>query len=769
VIDRDFTASALVFLLLVAICAGATRDAGATTYYWDTNGATAGSGSAGGAAANWLSNSWAASPGGTAVTGPWPNTQPDNDDGAVFAGTAGTVNLDADVYANALIFQTHNYAVASTGGALHLVGTNPTITVNLPASNNTATISAPITADDGFTLAGNSAGNSNKFLVLANMGTTAPNSFAGTLTISAGGALRLGGGVANEQIPDDVDLAVSGVIDFITSGGASDGKQEKVRNVIVTGPNANFSIGNEADFVVNSISASSTGSGQGIAINGNFGFVTDPHVPGRLIINGWSDGAGHLTLDDGRVQMNVTSASTAVGGRILLSGNIYSSGNSQIYNNNGGTTPDDNHFDNKALDFTAAAHTIDVADGTLAMTSRTATQPVDVTSTNPGGTTLTKTGPGVWLYEHAVQTSFSGTNRVEEGTLRIGASERLANGSNLEIAGGVFDLQGFSERVNIVTLESGSITGTGAANLVGTHFNAYSGVVNVGLDGGARLAKSTGGTVELNGVNTYSGTTTISDGTLLVNGAHMGSAGFQVGENGTLGGVGTIDTEVDVEGTLAPGTSVGTLTVNDAVTFDAGSHFAVELSGAAADKLVAKDLNLAASEFLDVSVLSPLAGDSWLIAEYSGTLTGAFDNVAAGYAVDYDTPGEIYLRLGVPGDYNANGTIDLGDYTVWRNTLDDVVPPGTGADGSGPGGTPDGLVDGLDYDFWKAHFGDTSPGGGAGATAQPVPERSAASLACVAVGCILGTATRRRRTLNLRADYTTEGSASLTPYFSKSR
>jgi hypothetical protein len=209
-----------------------------------------------------------------------------------------------------------------------------------------------------------------------------------------------------------------------------------------------------------------------------------------------------------------------------------------------------------------------------------------------------------------------------------------------------------------------------------------------------------------------------------------------------LGGTGTIDTAVDVEGTLAPGASIGTLTVNDVVAFDANSHIAVQLAGATADKLVVEDLDLSANEFLDVSVLSALAGDSWLIAEYSGMLTGVFDNVTAGFALDYDTPGQIYLRLAVPGDYNANGIVDTGDYTVWRNTLNNAVTPGTGADGTGPGGTPDGIVDQLDYDFWKAHFGDTLPG--LGAAAHAVPERSTVSLLCVAIGCIICAARRSR-------------------------
>ena len=221
--------------LSIGLVACAT--ANATTYYWDTNGATAGIGSAT-SPTQWLTDSWATSPSGTTATVPWPNTQPANGDEAVFMGTAGTVTLGADVYANALTFQTNGYTIGPAGGSLHLVGTNPTITVNLPSSNNTATISAPIVGNSGFTLAGNSLTGGLKFLVLANTNALIPNSFTGTLAINAGGALRLGGSAANEQIPDAVDLAVSGVLDFVTSGGASDGKQEKVRNVTVSGVSA---------------------------------------------------------------------------------------------------------------------------------------------------------------------------------------------------------------------------------------------------------------------------------------------------------------------------------------------------------------------------------------------------------------------------------------------------------------------------------------------------------------------------------------------------
>lgn len=54
------------------------------------------------------------------------------------------------------------------------------------------------------------------------------------------------------------------------------------------------------------------------------------------------------------------------------------------------------------------------------------------------------------------------------------------------------------------------------------------------------------------------------------------------------------------------------------------------------------------------------------------------------------------------GDYNNDGTVDAADYTVWRDTLGQVVLPYSGADGDGSG-----IVDAGDYAVWKANFGNT--------------------------------------------------------------
>jgi hypothetical protein len=92
----------------------------------------------------------------------------------------------------------------------------------------------------------------------------------------------------------------------------------------------------------------------------------------------------------------------------------------------------------------------------------------------------------------------------------------------------------------------------------------------------------------------------------------------------------------------------------------------------------------------------------------------------------------------VPGDYNVDGTVDAADCTVWRDTLGQTGS-GLAADGTGPGGVPDGVVDQLDYDFWKANFGKHS-GAGAGANAA-VPEP--ATLTMLLAGILTMCARRR--------------------------
>lgn len=82
------------------------------------------------------------------------------------------------------------------------------------------------------------------------------------------------------------------------------------------------------------------------------------------------------------------------------------------------------------------------------------------------------------------------------------------------------------------------------------------------------LRKTGAGRLDLNGNNTYAGTTSVLAGTLNINGNTVGQAAYDVASGATLGGNGTIGLAasqgVTVDGNLAPGNSVGQLTIGGA-------------------------------------------------------------------------------------------------------------------------------------------------------------------------------------------------------------
>jgi hypothetical protein len=98
------------------------------------------------------------------------------------------------------------------------------------------------------------------------------------------------------------------------------------------------------------------------------------------------------------------------------------------------------------------------------------------------------------------------------------------------------------------------------------------------------------------------------------------------------------------------------------------------------------------------------------------------------------------------GDYNRDGVVDAVDYTVWRNTLGQIVfDQGTGADGDGSGrvGVPD-------YAIWKSHYGEIDEESGAGAGSLAIPEPTFATIA-IALLIVCGLAPTPRHIPSKRA------------------
>ena len=274
---------------------------------------------------------------------------------------------------------------------------------------------------------------------------------------------------------------------------------------------------------------------------------------------------------------------------------------------------------------------------------------------------------------------------------------------------------------------------------------AGSTIINDAVTGAGGMTVQGGAVVQLNNAaNDFAGTTLVTGigSKLLVNGGKTGAGAITINSGGTLGGGGTIAGAIANSGTIAPGISssaASTLTTTGNVTMAANSHLAIDLAGGSADKLVAGgNLDLSNVDFLDIS--GTRSGVSFVIASYTGTLTGTFNNVTAGYTLNYGTGTNSQITLNIPlsnvkGDFNNNGKVDAADYVLWRNNLGttNALPNDNGL------GTP---IAQSHYDLWRANF--NLPGSGSGSLSSgEVPEP--ASMVLLLVGCGAHLAASRRR------------------------
>ena len=120
---------------------------------------------------------------------------------------------------------------------------------------------------------------------------------------------------------------------------------------------------------------------------------------------------------------------------------------------------------------------------------------------------------------------------------------------------------------NLANPDSGRVTFVLGGNNASTAFAGQI-VDTVGQAGTAALVKTGLGTQILSGTNnTYSGGTLVSAGTLRYDGTLAAGPGAVTVAGGTLAGNGALNVpvQIDVGGTLAPGASIGILTINSAL------------------------------------------------------------------------------------------------------------------------------------------------------------------------------------------------------------
>jgi fibronectin-binding autotransporter adhesin len=253
---------------------------------------------------------------------------------------------------------------------------------------------------------------------------------------------------------------------------------------------------------------------------------------------------------------------------------------------------------------------------------------------------------------------------------------------------------------------NGILTGaTAGGELVLINRNAASNlVINAAVQNhtsAAPIAKFGAGTVVLNGINTYTGATTVAEGTLSIGpSASLANTTVTVQSPGTLAGTGTIGGSTTIQGFHAVGgVSAGVQTFSNSLAYAATSHLQWQLDANSANSrgtnfdgvnVTGGSFSVAVGATIDltfggtVDFLNSFWGSnrSWLVADLGSGLTG-------------DGGSEIFTLGTITGGSNYGGW--LGSFAVTRvadvNGKKDVMLNWSAT----PGGSP--------YNTWIASKG----------------------------------------------------------------
>ncbi|KQV79280.1 autotransporter outer membrane beta-barrel domain-containing protein [Rhizobium sp. Root1220] len=282
-------------------------------------------------------------------------------------------------------------------------------------------------------------------------------------------------------------------------------------------------------------------------------------------------GTGTLSIENGG-QVNANTAVLGTGATSSGTLNLSSGGTLQAQTLRGGLGASQANFDNGILRARANNATsingfsgteLNLLVGGLTIDTAGFALGTDAASGFTGVGGLTVTGGGT--FSLLANSIYSGETQIDFGSsLALSGAGAIANSSRV-VADGAFDVSAAAAAPAIQSLAGSGTVLLGAQTLTITTGNdTFAGVI-----GGTGGLTVTAGNQTLSGVNTYTGATTVSGGRLAVNGSI--TSPVTTSGAGILGGTGTIFGDVTNAGTIAPGNSIGTLTISGNYTGSSGT------------------------------------------------------------------------------------------------------------------------------------------------------------------------------------------------------
>ena len=283
-----------------------------------------------------------------------------------------------------------------------------------------------------------------------------------------------------------------------------------------------------------------------------------------------------------------------------------------------------------------------------------------LTTVSAGGLTLSKTAVN----------AIAGNVLVDgTGTLTLGASDQIINTSSVEVAAGTLALATFNETVNGVKLTGGTITGTTGVLTSSTAYDFQSSAnVTGSLAGATGANKTTAGTVTFSGgnANTYTGLTTVSAGSLVLNRDNNVDA---LAGDVLVNGTGTLSiTKIEqIKNTANVEVAAGTL----AISGNAETVNGVKLTGGAITGSGANSIltSTTAFDFQSGSSTAVLSGTAGLTKTTGGTVSlGRASTYSGGTTL---TAGTLQLGVNSAGSVGAitSGAIGTGSLALNGGTL----------------------------------------------------------------------------------------------------